>query len=1055
MANYLPVLLVSVSTNVIPDDSSLSTLPRGQVDYLSHNWKEEDVWLSWRSMTRQKNEIANGMRLENASWRTWWKQRNKLKTISPETLNWLKDSDVTWLYGPLHTAVEWTPPPRPPPIETEHKTSSAQDRLDLSEPKHKSILKYRSISELLTSDLHSPLFSPAESENEADDRHKHHFKHVSDDSVDAETLSSHSKRPALPYTKSDTHIERWGPDRSFRKDSPPRIGPPEASTSSNLSPSNQCSNGSSNGGDQSSSNSTSPSPREHPSELSGNVSQNHSHKKKHITFNTFVEQCIAIEKPKPKGKLGALGLGGFENGDEWYNGTEVHAGYDDGYDEDGEDGFGHDGDWGLDECAVGTDSDSDCNTENVFLQDEEENGEDSAIEMHASRINNSKRSQSKSSDSSSGDSYSSSSNKPYSKTPRKSIPSASRRRRRSDLTRADLPRRKSSSSGPSSSEKDLHHVTIAPIAPTILKTGNSSWDGFGVHSPYQRGNGSGAWMESFGDDGYSDDGGVGPKLLDNKKDNDNDGINAPLDLVYMPPTARYGGSGHGSRVSSPANNSPGASASTVAEDSSTKVEKENGVVEESAENGDKVYRHQQAYFSLDDVLSHPEGTSKVPIVVKTPPAVDRGGGSDDEAEEDAYDYFGGPDLGGDYSAKRTSLRRKDRTTNNVDNTSGDNLSRNNSNLSPDNDGDKVRRNKYRDDEPRRSRSRSRSRSRTPSPVYVPTSSTPAISVPSRATSPPQVPTSSSLLSPPSRGSPQLPQSSLRGRSSTRSSPSSLSDRERSNHGSPLGSLSPEGSAIGIAFGAYANGRGGGDREPESQRGRRDGERGRDRTGRSLSHSLSPDVFGSVPTSPNLSPSRSLLLGEGNSQILPRAPSSSVPAASTVSSSPSSVEQQEKQQASNSSSSSASPSSPSSAIPIPPEVRDEDEMRSILTPTPANSPIISMSGAARKIAEMDGKMIDKEKEKDNKDQTDSSSSKASLPPPLNLSGPKLPSATPTPSPPIVHTRTASGSLQSKNNNREKEVSGREQGTGDDGIVGKFMSSAGAYLGLWNNGTATVQ
>ena len=88
MANYLPVLLVSVTTNAIPDDSSLSTQPRGQVDYLSHEWREEDVWRSWRNMTRQKNEIANGVRLENASWRTWWKQRNKLKTISPETLNW-------------------------------------------------------------------------------------------------------------------------------------------------------------------------------------------------------------------------------------------------------------------------------------------------------------------------------------------------------------------------------------------------------------------------------------------------------------------------------------------------------------------------------------------------------------------------------------------------------------------------------------------------------------------------------------------------------------------------------------------------------------------------------------------------------------------------------------------------------------------------------------------------------------------------------------------------------------------------------------------------------
>ncbi|KAF9530386.1 hypothetical protein CPB83DRAFT_763472 [Crepidotus variabilis] len=39
-------------------------------------------------MTRQKKAIANGARLENASWRTWWKQRNKLGTVSPETLNW-------------------------------------------------------------------------------------------------------------------------------------------------------------------------------------------------------------------------------------------------------------------------------------------------------------------------------------------------------------------------------------------------------------------------------------------------------------------------------------------------------------------------------------------------------------------------------------------------------------------------------------------------------------------------------------------------------------------------------------------------------------------------------------------------------------------------------------------------------------------------------------------------------------------------------------------------------------------------------------------------------
>jgi len=72
-----------------PDDSNVQTrLPSIAVDYLSHDWKEDDVWASWKAMTKHKSELANGVRLENASWRTWAKKRGKLKTISPETLNW-------------------------------------------------------------------------------------------------------------------------------------------------------------------------------------------------------------------------------------------------------------------------------------------------------------------------------------------------------------------------------------------------------------------------------------------------------------------------------------------------------------------------------------------------------------------------------------------------------------------------------------------------------------------------------------------------------------------------------------------------------------------------------------------------------------------------------------------------------------------------------------------------------------------------------------------------------------------------------------------------------
>ncbi|KAJ5937000.1 hypothetical protein N7466_003450 [Penicillium verhagenii] len=87
------------------DDTSVEDEPSRHVDYLSHDWREEDIWSSWRYVAARKNDYSNGVRLENASWRTWAKAKNNLGTISPETLNWLKDCDVTWLYGPLKTSV--------------------------------------------------------------------------------------------------------------------------------------------------------------------------------------------------------------------------------------------------------------------------------------------------------------------------------------------------------------------------------------------------------------------------------------------------------------------------------------------------------------------------------------------------------------------------------------------------------------------------------------------------------------------------------------------------------------------------------------------------------------------------------------------------------------------------------------------------------------------------------------------------------------------------------------------------------------------------------------
>ncbi|RCK55551.1 Resistance to glucose repression protein 1 [Candida viswanathii] len=90
------------SPELLPhDDTDLTVEPSRHVDYLSHQWDVSDIWKSWRYVISKRKDVANAARLENASWRTWAQRRSNLKTISPEVVNWSKDSDVTWLYGPI------------------------------------------------------------------------------------------------------------------------------------------------------------------------------------------------------------------------------------------------------------------------------------------------------------------------------------------------------------------------------------------------------------------------------------------------------------------------------------------------------------------------------------------------------------------------------------------------------------------------------------------------------------------------------------------------------------------------------------------------------------------------------------------------------------------------------------------------------------------------------------------------------------------------------------------------------------------------------------------
>ncbi|KAL8920724.1 MAG: hypothetical protein Q9172_004376 [Xanthocarpia lactea] len=132
----------SGSAGSVGDDMDIQREPTRHVDYLSHNWKEEDIWSSWRHVVAKRKAYTNSTRLENASWRTWTKSKYRLKTVSPETLNWMKDHDVTWLYGPLQTdAGKPLISDLGPPTTGLSRTNSFASK--------KPILKKRSLSELM------------------------------------------------------------------------------------------------------------------------------------------------------------------------------------------------------------------------------------------------------------------------------------------------------------------------------------------------------------------------------------------------------------------------------------------------------------------------------------------------------------------------------------------------------------------------------------------------------------------------------------------------------------------------------------------------------------------------------------------------------------------------------------------------------------------------------------------------------------------------------------------------------------------------------------------
>ncbi|ORZ07893.1 hypothetical protein BCR42DRAFT_455833 [Absidia repens] len=127
------------------------------VDYLAHEWDVNDIIQANHEIKKQLIQIKKKqnnadekeqksikiehdrlIRFQNAVWRQMAKicthqlSRSNPK-VNPSAVNWQKESDITWLYGPLYTSkpsMELPPTPPPEGIKSVLKKPASSLRLD-------------------------------------------------------------------------------------------------------------------------------------------------------------------------------------------------------------------------------------------------------------------------------------------------------------------------------------------------------------------------------------------------------------------------------------------------------------------------------------------------------------------------------------------------------------------------------------------------------------------------------------------------------------------------------------------------------------------------------------------------------------------------------------------------------------------------------------------------------------------------------------------------------------------------------------------------------------
>jgi hypothetical protein len=99
----------------VRDDLLIEEDAKVNVDYLAHSWTYDEMWATRKHVRQINQHSIVRCRFENALWRAWMASTRQTIRMPAAFISWDKDSDITWLYGPLKSSRSPSPTPSEAP----------------------------------------------------------------------------------------------------------------------------------------------------------------------------------------------------------------------------------------------------------------------------------------------------------------------------------------------------------------------------------------------------------------------------------------------------------------------------------------------------------------------------------------------------------------------------------------------------------------------------------------------------------------------------------------------------------------------------------------------------------------------------------------------------------------------------------------------------------------------------------------------------------------------------------------------------------------------------